>query len=166
MQPPPASAAAACGRAAHQISVVVAARRFGFGRQARRARGRDPVRARAAHRHAPADRRLHDPQPGPCCRAAASRITEVLLESVPQGILQGYVYLQTDAPTTLQRVSLFGSLAAAGYILASVDYDMARPDSPELFWFSSNAALFIVSASVLMPAYCSALSRTGHECAV
>ena len=57
---------------------------------------------------------------------ALSRITEVLAESLPQAALQGYVYLQTDEPTALQHVSLLGSLAAAGYILAMVDCDMAR----------------------------------------
>ena len=45
---------------------------------------------------------------------AGSRIVEVLLESLPQAVLQGYVYLQSDAPTVLQRASLLGSLAATG----------------------------------------------------
>ena len=53
-----------------------------------------------------------------------SRFTEVLCESLPQAALQAFVYLQTPEPTPLQRVSLLGSVAAAGYILAMVDYDM------------------------------------------
>ena len=55
---------------------------------------------------------------------AMSRLTEVLLESLPQAVLQAYVFLQTPSPSLLQRISLLGSLAAAGYILASADYDM------------------------------------------
>ena len=49
---------------------------------------------------------------------ALSRTVEVLLESLPQAVLQAYIYIRTDEPTTLQRMSLFGSVAAAGYILA------------------------------------------------
>ena len=55
---------------------------------------------------------------------SVSRIVEVLCESLPQAALQAYVFLQTPEPTNLQFVSLFGSLAAAGYILAMVDYDL------------------------------------------
>ena len=47
-----------------------------------------------------------------------SRFTEVLCESLPQASLQAFVYLQTPDPTWLQRVSLLGSVAAAGYIMA------------------------------------------------
>ena len=43
---------------------------------------------------------------------AVSRIVEVLMESLPQAILQAYIFLQTDEPTDLQYASLAGSLAA------------------------------------------------------
>ncbi len=53
-----------------------------------------------------------------------SRMLEVLCEALPQAAVQAYVFLQTPGtPTTLQHISLAGSLVSAGYILAMVDYD-------------------------------------------
>lgn len=55
---------------------------------------------------------------------SVSRLVEVICESLPQAVLQTYVYTQSREPTALQHVSLFGSLAAAGYVIAMVDFDM------------------------------------------
>ena len=53
---------------------------------------------------------------------------------MPQAVLQGYAYLQTAAPSALQRVSLLGSLLAAG---PSPPTTMLQTQS--IFIFSCNA---------------------------
>ena len=55
---------------------------------------------------------------------ATSRMVEILLESLPQAVLQSFVLVHSAAPTTLQLVSLVGSCATTGYILAMTDFDL------------------------------------------
>ena len=74
-------------------------------------------------------RKLHTHTFPPELMLSQARIMEILFESLPQALLQAYIFLKTGQPTTLQYVSLFGSIAAAGYILAMV----ARQDSAEHF---------------------------------
>ena len=57
---------------------------------------------------------------------AVSRVLEVVFESVPQAVLQGYVILQTGEPTLLQYASFFGSIFTTGWLLTNANYDIDR----------------------------------------
>ena len=52
------------------------------------------------------------------------RLAEVLFEMVPQSILQAFIIMRTQHPTTLQWISLTGSCFASGFILANASIEM------------------------------------------